>query len=79
MKKIFLLAACLALSACYRHTSEQIVGYNEDGKTLVRICTSKGSPASSTAFGSNCVLELRDYGRITKTAETVNIISTEKR
>ena len=78
MKKLTLLILFLGLCAC-AHTSEQVIGYNEDGKTLVRVCTSRGNLANATAFGSECVVELRDYGRITTNAETVNVISSEKR
>lgn len=78
MKKLTLLTLFLGLCAC-AHTSEQIIGYNEEGKTLVRVCTSRGNLVNASAFGSDCVVELRDYGRVTNKAETVNIISSEKR
>lgn len=78
MKKLTLLTLFLGLYAC-AHTSEQVIGYNEDGKTLVRVCKSWGVAADHAAYGSECVVELRDYGRVTNKAETVNIISSEKR
>lgn len=79
MKKISFIILVLCLVAC-SHTSEQVVGYNEDGLTLVRVCTSYGDPMyTPDAYGSSCVLELRDYGRITNSASTINVISDERR
>ena len=78
MKKLLLCILCLFLYAC-THISEQVIGYNEEGKTLVRVCKSTGTPAYPNAYGSECLVELRDYGRITTKAETVNIVSTEKK
>lgn len=80
MKKIFIYINVLFLCSCgWGHISEEIIGYNEEGKTMVRICESRGNLVNPQAFGSSCRIELRDYGRITKSAETVNIISNDKR
>ena len=79
MKKLALVFMILGLCACSHHTKETIVGYNEEGKTLVRVCKSVGNLASQDAFGSECTIELRDYGRITTKTETVNVISADKR
>ena len=78
MKKIFFLSSIVCVTAC-AHVSEQIVGYNEEGMTIVRVCTSRGNLVNPSAFGSGCEIELRDYGRISNTANTVNIISNDKR
>lgn len=78
MKKYVLFFLVLGLSAC-AHKSEQIIGYNEEGLTLVRVCSSYGDPGNSTAYGSDCKIEVRDYGRISTPASTVNVISDDKR
>lgn len=79
MKYIMFLGTLMILAGC-AHTYEQVVGYNEEGLTLVQVCKSYGDPTlRPDAYGSSCVLELRDYGRITNTANTVNIISNENR
>lgn len=79
MKKIILLSSMICLGGCYTHTEEYVVGYNDKGQTIVRVCSSRGSPINPTAYGSSCTVELRDYGRITNSANTVNIISNDKR
>lgn len=78
MKKYILCFFVLCLAAC-THTSEQIVGYNEDGLTLVRVCTSYGEYGDHAAYGSDCKIELRDYGRISNPSNTINVISNDKR
>lgn len=79
MKKIILICGILALCGC-THTTEDVVGYNEEGLTLVRVCKAYGDPmAAANAYGSECWLELRDYGRITNNASTINVISNDKR
>lgn len=78
MRKACLLMCVICLTAC-GHVSEQVIGYNEDGITIVRVCKSQGNLVNPSAFGSNCEIELRDYGRISNTANTVNIISNDKR
>lgn len=79
MKTVILFGIMISLVGC-AHTYEQVVGYNEDGLTLVQVCKSYGDPTlRPDAYGSSCVLELRDYGRITNTANTVNIISDDNR
>lgn len=78
MKRISVLILCGGLCAC-AHTSEQVIGYNEYGETLVRVCTSHGNLVNASAFGSDCTIEIRDYGRVTNKAETINVISSEKR
>lgn len=78
MKKSLLFLIVICVSAC-AHTSEQIVGYNEEGLTLVRVCTSYGEYGDHAAYGSDCKIELRDYGRISNPANTVNIISNNNR
>ncbi len=77
MKKLYLLSA-LMLCAC-AHTAEQVIGYNEDGKTIIRVCKSRGTTNNATAFGSKCTVELRDYGRVSNASDTINIISKETR
>lgn len=78
MKKLLLSISFICFFGC-SHTSEQIIGYNEHGQTIVKVCHTRGNLVNSSAFGSNCVIELRDYGRITKNAETINIISDDNR
>lgn len=75
---ILLIFPILFLSAC-AHTSENIVGYNEKGQTIVKVCKSRGTLSNIDAFGSSCKIELRNYGRVSNTSDTVNIISTDKR
>lgn len=58
------------------HTSESILGYNERGQTVVRVCKSYGQLGM---YGSDCTIELRDYGRVTNDAHTVNVISNPNR
>jgi len=66
MKKIILLLIITVFNcACYfTHLSETIIGTNEDGKTIVQFCKSKGTLKNTKAFGSTCTIELRDYGHI---------------
>lgn len=78
MRKTVLLFSILCLAGC-SHTSEQVLGYNEKGQTIVRVCRSRGNLVNSAAFGSDCTVELRDYGRITNSANTINVISDNKR
>lgn len=78
MKKTVILFSILCLFGC-SHTSEQVLGYNEKGQTIVRVCHSRGNLVNSAAFGSDCTVELRDYGRITNSANTINVISDNKR
>ena len=78
MQKISLLVMVICLSAC-AHTSEQVIGYNEEGKTIVRVCTSRGNLVNPTAFGSDCEVQLRDYGRVSNKSDTINIITNDKR
>lgn len=74
MKKIIILLAVITFNcACYfTHISETVIGINEEGKTLVQFCKSKGTLKNTTAFGSSCTVELRDYGKITFEENTVN-------
>lgn len=79
MKKlVFLWFVALFLGAC-AHVSETVIGYNEDGKTIVRICNARGNLGNDHAFGSSCKIEMRDYGKISNTSQTFNIISTGDR
>lgn len=78
MKKYILFFFVLCLAAC-AHKSEQVIGYNEDGFTIVRVCTSHGNLVNPSAFGSDCEIELRDYGRISNPSNTVNVISNDRR
>ena len=66
MKKIIILLILTVFNcACYfTHLSETIIGTNEQGKTIVQFCKSKGTLKNTTAFGSTCTIELRDYGNI---------------
>lgn len=64
MKKAFILLCVICLSGC-SHTHEQILGYNDKGQSIVQVCHSRGSFSNSSAFGSSCIIELRDYGWIT--------------
>lgn len=79
MKKTIILFSALCLSGCYTHTNESVIGYNEKGQTIVKVCTSHGSPLNPNAYGSSCTVELRDYGRVTNDAHTINVISNDKR
>lgn len=79
MKKvIFLFISCMFASAC-AHVSENIIGYNERGETIVQVCKSRGNLASADAFGHSCKIEIRDYGRISNKSDTINIISNDNR
>lgn len=78
MKKLLIMLCLFAVSGC-AHVSETIVGYNEEGKTIVQICKSRGNLANSSAFGSSCKIEERNYGRISNKSNTLNVISTEAR
>ncbi|MCQ2581522.1 MAG: hypothetical protein MJ170_00885 [Alphaproteobacteria bacterium] len=79
-KTLVIITACLVLSACsHTHITEDIIGYNETGKALVRVCKSSGIGANAKAFGSSCLIELRDYGKISNTANTINVISNDDR
>ena len=79
MKKIIVLfALSLLVSAC-AHVSENIIGYNERGQTIVRVCKSRGNLGTVDAYGSSCTIEVRDYGRISNQANTINIISNDNR
>ncbi len=77
MKKLFILFSVFILSAC-SHVDEHIIGYNDKGQTLVKVCRSRGNIGHAFAFGSRCTIELRDYGKVTKNARTVNIVTDEK-
>lgn len=63
MKKVFVLFFVVCLVGC-SHTHEQIIGYNEKGQSIVQICHTRGSFSNLSAFGSECIIELRDYGWI---------------
>ena len=78
MKKVIILSSLL-LSGCFSHINETVIGYNEKGQTIVKVCKSRGNLVNSSAFGSDCIVELRDYGRITNSANTINVISNDKR
>lgn len=78
MKKLLILFSLFAFSGC-AHVSETIIGYNEEGKTIVQVCKSRGNLANTSAFGSSCKIEARDYGRISNKSNTLNVISTETR
>lgn len=78
-KAIFIFLAALFCSAC-THINEEIIGYNEHGKTIVRVCKSVGDPLGHpNDYGSSCKIEERDYGRISNTATTINVISDNNR
>ena len=55
-----LLFMTFALSAG-PHSDEQVIGYNDDGLAMVRVCESLGSFENTSAFASSCRIELRDY------------------
>lgn len=78
MKKMLILSVFLLTSGC-SHVTEEIIGYNESGQTVVKICKSRGNLANAAAFGSDCKIELRDYGRISNKSNTINVISNDKR
>jgi hypothetical protein len=79
MKKIYAIFTILILTTgCYSHVSEDVLGYNEHGQTIVRVCKSTGNPANPVAFGSSCSVELRNYGRINH-SNTINVISDYNR
>lgn len=80
MKKLlFIFASTAFLGACFSHVTEDVVGYNEDGKTIVKVCKTKGTPSNYAAFGTTCKIEKRDYGRVSNKTETLNIISESSR
>lgn len=66
MKKIIILLILTVFNcACYfTHYSETVIGTNEEGKTIIQFCKSKGTLTNTKAFGSTCTIELRDYGNI---------------
>ena len=79
MKKVlFLFIVCLLASAC-SHVSENIIGYNERGETIVQVCKSRGTLNNADAFGSSCKMEIRDYGRVSNKTNTVNVVSNDNR
>lgn len=80
MKKALIACSVLFLAGCVMdHTNEDVIGYNDEGKTIVKVCKYSGTPANPSAFGSTCKVELRDYGRVSNKADTINIISNDKR
>ena len=78
MKKTLILISTICLFGC-SHTNESVIGYNEKGQTIVKVCKSWGNLGNASAFGSSCTVELRDYGRVTNDAHTINVISNDKR
>lgn len=78
MKKLITILLLFAICGC-AHVSETIIGYNEEGKTIVQVCKSRGNLANASAFGSSCKIEARDYGRVSNKSNTLNVISTETR
>ena len=70
MKKlIFVLIATLFLGACFLYLSEDVIGYNEEGKAVVKICRSRGTVGHERLLGASCRIELRDYGKVSPTTE----------
>ena len=78
MRKLLILATVICLAGC-SHVNETIIGYNEKGQTIVKVCHSRGNLVNAAAFGSDCTVELRDYGRVTNDAHTINVISNDDR
>ena len=66
MKKIILLLIVIAANCgcLFTHYSEDIIGTNDDGMTVIKFCKSKGTLVHKSIFGSTCTIELRDYGNI---------------
>ena len=78
MKKlIFILIATLFLGACFLYLSEDIIGYNEEGKAVVKMCRSRGTVGNERLLGSSCRIELRDYGKI-DTSQNTEPLSNEQ-
>ena len=78
-RRIMVLFMALCCGAC-THINEEIIGYNEQGKTIVKVCKSVGDPLGHpNDYGSSCRIEERDYGRISNTATTINVISDNNR
>ena len=80
MGKILIAVLGAVLCSACTHISEEIIGYNDRGKTIVRVCKSTGDPLGHTNdYGSSCKIEERDYGRISNMANTINVISDNDR
>lgn len=78
MKKIYIIITILALVSGCSHVSEEVLGHNQYGQTIVRVCKSRGNLVNPVAFGSSCSVELRNYGRVNQ-SNTINIISDHNR
>lgn len=79
MKKIYAILGIVLLTTSCSHVSEEIIGNNQEGMTIVRVCKSRGNLVNPVAFGSSCFIETRDYGRISNKTNTINIISDDDR
>ncbi len=77
MKKIIFLFLII-ITGC-SHVTEEVIGYNQYGQTIVRVCKSNGNLVNPTAFGSSCSIEARNYGRISNQTTTINVISDDNR
>ena len=76
MKKVILFLLLGILSAC-AYRSEKIIGYNEEGKTLVEVCDSSVG-GETVAYSSKCVIDSRDYGNVKNKKEVVESMSFNK-
>lgn len=77
MKKLSIISILVLFAGCSRTYYENVIGYNEKGQTLVRVCDSTVGVLDN--LEANCKIELRDYGRISGVANTVNSISDDER
>ena len=76
MKKVCFILCLAILSGCSFVNNEKIVGYNEQGKTVVEVC--RGGFFIGLG-GKSCNIELKDYGRVSNKSDTLNVISKEER
>lgn len=76
MKRVYLILCLAAMSGCSFQNNEKIVGYNEQGKTVVEVC--RGGFVIGIG-GESCSIELKDYGRVSNKSDTLNVISKEDR